>query len=533
MMVGLRPLLWPGVLALVASPGLAVLALAALLEAAPLGETGRLLDRYALHVLSFTVLQATLSTVLSLVFAVPLARALARRPVFPGRGIVIRLFGIPLVLPAIVAVFGVVAVWGQNGAVNATLGTVGMERFGPIYGLEGILIAHTFFNIPLAVRLLLPVWESIPGETWRLAAQLGMSSWPIFRLIEWPRIAEVLPGIAMLAFLLTFSSFTVVLALGGGPGAATLEVAIYQALRLDFDIVRAVFLAVLQVVICGTVAIVLFRFARFSLSEAGAGRVARRPDSHGRLGRIGDALMIAAGIFWVGAPLAAVAISGLAGPLVDVLARQDVWLAALRSVVVGLGAGFVAVTVGLLLGATTCDLAMRRHRRRLADVLEIAGSQTLIVSPVVLGAGLFVLLLGHVRVFDWALPLAALVNGLVCVPYVLRLVSPVLRRTAAHHDRLCASLGLAGIRRIVWLEGPLALRPLATTLALATALAAGDLTAIALFGTEREATLALLLYRALGSYRMDEAAVIALFLVLVCLAIFVAIEGLGRVAART
>ena len=269
MMVGLRPLLWPGALALVASPGLAVLALVALLEAAPLGESGRLLDRYALHVLAFTVLQATLSTVLSLVFAVPVARALARRPSFPGRGIVIRLFGIPLVLPAIVAVFGVVAVWGQNGAVNAALGTVGMERFGPIYGLEGILIAHTFFNIPLAVRLLLPVWESIPGETWRLAGQLGMTSWPIFRLIEWPRIAEVLPGIAMLAFLLTFSSFTVVLALGGGPGAATLEVAIYQALRLDFDIVRAVFLAVLQVVICGTIAIVLFRFARFSLSEAG------------------------------------------------------------------------------------------------------------------------------------------------------------------------------------------------------------------------------------------------------------------------
>ncbi len=532
MMVGYRPLLWPGVAALVASPGLAVVAVLALLDAAPGLVPGRIFDRYALHVLEFTILQAALSTGLSLAFAIPLTRALARRPAFPGRAIVIRFFGVPLVLPAIVVVFGIVAVWGQNGAISQALRSAGISGPGPIYGLEGILIAHTFFNVPLAVRLLLPVWESIPGETWRLAGQLGMTSWPIFRLIEWPRLAETLSGTAMLIFLLCFSSFTVVLALGGGPGAATLEVAIYQALRLDFDIVRAVFLAFLQVAVCGAVALALFRYARTSASEPSEGRIVQRPDSLDRTSRCVDGLWITGGILWVGSPLAAVVVSGLGGPLSDVLMRQDVWLAAMRSVLVGFGAGVLSVVFGVLLGLTTRDLAVRARRPRLADRLEIAGSQTLIVSPVVLGAGLFVLLLPLVPVFDWALPLAALVNGLVAVPYVLRLVSPALRRTAEHHDRLCASIGLSGIRRIAWLEGPVLLRPLATALALASALATGDLTAIALFGTEREATLALLLYRALGSYRMDEAAVMALLLVVVCLAVFVVIEGLGRVASR-
>jgi thiamine transport system permease protein len=118
-----------------------------------------------------------------------------------------------------------------------------------------------------------------------------------------------------------------------------------------------------------------------------------------------------------------------------------------------------------------------------------------------------------------------LVNGIVAVPYVLRILAPTLRRTAEHHDRLCASLGLRGWSRIRHLEWPASRRGIATAWALASALATGDLTAIALFGTQRDATLSLMLYRALGSYRMDEAAVLALLLVSLCLAVFVVIEG--------
>ncbi|CAK8744010.1 hypothetical protein SODG_007138 [Sodalis praecaptivus] len=52
------------------------------------------------------------------------------------------------------------------------------------YGLSGILLAHVFFNLPLATRLLLQAFESIPVEQRQLAAQLGMSAGPFFRLVE-------------------------------------------------------------------------------------------------------------------------------------------------------------------------------------------------------------------------------------------------------------------------------------------------------------------------------------------------------------
>jgi len=170
------PALLPGALALA---GLALLvggALWALLAAAPAGAAAGVWgDAYLGRVVMFTLWQATLSALLAVGLAVAVARALARRAAFPGRGLLLRLFGLPLVIPVIVAVLGMVAVYGQNGLINRLLAGLGLPTGQFLYGLSGILIAHVFFNMPLATRLLLYAWQAVPGETWRLASQLGMS----------------------------------------------------------------------------------------------------------------------------------------------------------------------------------------------------------------------------------------------------------------------------------------------------------------------------------------------------------------------
>ncbi len=94
--------------------------------------------------------------------------------------------------------------------------SAGNGEFSP-YGLQGILLAHVFFNMPMATRLLLQALENIPGEQRQIAAQLGMRGYAFFRLVEWPWLRRHIPAVAALIFMLCFASFATVLSLGGGP----------------------------------------------------------------------------------------------------------------------------------------------------------------------------------------------------------------------------------------------------------------------------------------------------------------------------
>src|SRR5262249_34017792 len=223
--------------------------LAALLGAAPIDLVSILDDRYVRHVLLFTTLQAALSALLSVGIALPVARALARRTTFPGRTLLLRLFGLPMVMPAIVAVFAIVALYGESGWLHRLAAGLGLPLGSFLYGLGGILIAHVFFNMPFAARTLLAALEAVPGGSWRLASPLGMGSAQVFRLIEWPALRAAVASTVGLVFMLCFASFAVTLTLGGGPAWASLEAAIYQALRYDFDPPRAALLALLQLAI--------------------------------------------------------------------------------------------------------------------------------------------------------------------------------------------------------------------------------------------------------------------------------------------
>src|SRR5690606_421813 len=225
-------------------------------------------DPYLVRIAWFTLWQAALSTALSVVPAVFVARALSRHPAFPGRALILRLFALPLALPAIVVALGILALLGRAGYLAMPLTALTGGTWPGIYGLSGILVAHVFFNLPLATRFFLEALDTLPADQWRLASQLGMGPTASLRLIEWPALRSALPGTAGLVFMLCIPSFPIVLTLGGGPAATTLEVAIYQALRFDFDPARAVTFTVLQIALTALVMLVLTRLGANAALDA-------------------------------------------------------------------------------------------------------------------------------------------------------------------------------------------------------------------------------------------------------------------------
>ncbi|MGY6707728.1 MAG: thiamine/thiamine pyrophosphate ABC transporter permease [Rhizobiaceae bacterium] len=488
-------------------------------------------DGYMVRVARFTLWQATLSTLLSIVPALFVARALARHPRFPGRSMILRLFGVPLALPALVAALGVLALYGRAGYFAEPLGWLYGGQWPGIYGLSGILIAHVFFNMPLATRLFLHAIETIPADQWRLSAQLGMNARASFRLLEWPVLRASLPGVAALVFMLCITSFTIVLLLGGGPRATTLEVAIYQALRFDFDPARAVALVALQVVLVATSVFLIARLGADVAADRGLPVAPSRPTLARPMEKAVNVTLITAALVFVAGPMAAIAAAGLQADLARLAADPAVHAATVTSLAL---AGMAAIlSVALSFCMVSARNALRQQRGpQTASLLEKAlgdwAAFVLIVPPIVIGAGWFILLRQTGQLFALAPVMVVAVNAVMAIPFAIRAIRPAYDAAAARHDRLAASLGIAGFSRWRLVDWPVLRRPLLTAFAFAMALSLGDLGVIALFGSDAVQTLPYLLLQRMGAYRTADAAGLALFLGILCLLLMMLADARGR-----
>lgn len=487
---------------------------------------GIISDPYILRVLRFTLLQAALSTLLSVLLALPVARALARQPNFSGRIWIIRLMAVPMGLPVLIGALGLIGIWGRQGLLNTALLKLGLSEPVSIYGLTGILLAHVFFNLPLACRLMLAGLERLPSEYWLMASNLGMRPRAVFRFIEWPAIRGLIPGISGLIFMLCATSFTLVLTLGGGPAATTIEVAIYQSLRFDFDPGRAVALSLLQITLTGLI-LGAMSFLPASRDEGlTAGRHSMRFDGRMPMAKLSDGLLLVLATAFLLSPLLSVLVAGLRADLPKLVGEPVFWQAAAMSCGISLSAATLALVVSAALirarQTISADKRSRRGSRALYAATGGASSMVLLAPPVVLATGWFMALrpFGDASVF--APVLVVLINMLMALPFVMRVLEPAYlvhqRRTA----RLAASLGLTGLARLRLIDWPGLRKPLLTALSFAMALSLGDLGAVALFGSDGFVTLPWLVYSRMGSYRTNDADGLALILGLICLLLTIA-----------
>jgi len=197
--------------------------------------------------LSFTLGQAALSTLLTLIIGLPGAWLFARFT-FPGKRTLKILTTLPFILPTVVVAAGFNAMMGPRGWVNLGLMTLFNLSSPPIQFLNSfaaILIAHIFYNTSIIIRVVSSAWSQQNIRLRHAAQVLGASPWRTFREVTLPLLKPSILAATFLVFLFNFTSFGVVLMLGG-PRFATLEVEIYvQALHL-LNLPLASILSILQ-----------------------------------------------------------------------------------------------------------------------------------------------------------------------------------------------------------------------------------------------------------------------------------------------
>jgi len=472
------------------------------------------------HLLRMTSIQAGLTTLLSISVGTALAWALNRLR-FPGRDLVVGLFASAIVTPGMVVAFGLLAVWGRNGWINQTsLALFGFPLGNPAFGLSGILLAHVILDGAFAARIMLARLDAIPVGKLKTGQSLALTAWQRFTILDWPAMRSTVPGLAAIIFLIAFTSFPIVLLLGGGPANQTLEVAIYSAVRLDFDLVGAVRLALTQIAVCSGV---ILMAAALTPIPTSFGPSAAPSWRDGTTARWLQAIVLLICTIGFVLPLTAVLSDGLTTGLGRVLTQPAFWWATLSSFTIGIASA--VLTLGLALGLALGRAATANGLMR--TLLGMPAFAYLAVPAIVLSLGFFLL----VRSLGIAPAMAApavviLANSLLALPFAMATLGPPLEAIARTRGKLVRTLGLSGWRQFIAVEYPLLGKDVGVMLALAFCFSLGDLGVIALFGTQDFQTLPLMMFRALGAYRSNDAAAIAAILLIGTIVAFVGLPKL-------
>jgi len=200
-------------------------------------EAGSL--RIAYDAVRFTFYQAALSTILTFILGLPSAVLFARFD-FRGKSFLRALTAVPFMLPTVVVAAALNSLLGPQGWLSLIFPNTTFQFTGT---LTAILVAHVFYNTTIIIRIVGNALARLDPKLGQAARTLGADSVRVWWNVTLPLLRPSLLAAALLVFLFDFTSFGVILLLGG-TNFSTLEVEIYiRVLRLP-NLSLAAFLSV-------------------------------------------------------------------------------------------------------------------------------------------------------------------------------------------------------------------------------------------------------------------------------------------------
>ncbi len=493
-------------------------------------------EPYFGRALWFTTWQATASTALTLALGMPAAFVFARYR-FPGKSLLRSLTTIPFVMPAMVVATAFTALLGPRGLINSRL-MDWLDLSQPPIRLQQtiwlILLAHAFYNTTVIVRIVGGFWANLDPRLSEAGRVLGGGRARVFREITLPLLLPSVAAASLLVFLFCFTSFGVILVLGG-PRFATLEVEIYRQAVTLFRLPEAAAISLAQMILTFVVMAVYTRAqgrAALPLNLRPAASTAVLPNTLGRAALV--AATVVGLLLFLVAPLVALAGRSLAA---DNLLRyyQELFVnrtgsiffvppvTAIRNSLI-----FALLTTGLalLLGTPTAFM-LARTRGRFGRLLDPVVLLPLGTSAVTLGFG-YLLALGRPPLNLRASPvLVPIAHTLVAFPFVVRTLLPVWRGLNPAWREAAAVLGASPWR--VWreVELPIIARALLVAAIFAFTMSMGEFGATLLIARPEYPTMPLVIFRLLGqpgALNYGQALAMSTLLMLVCAAGFLLIE---------
>lgn len=494
---------------------------------------------YYRNTLWFTVWQAVLSTALTLALALPSAYVFTRYQ-FRGKTLFLSLATLPFVLPTVVVAAAFTALIGPRGILNTALMPLLHLETPPIQldrTLTIILIVHVFYNYAVALRIITGFWANQNPRIEEAARVLGARGWRLWWEVRLPLLRPAITAATVLVFIFTFTSFGVVLILGG-PRFATLEVEIYRQARDLFNLPVAAALSLVQIGLMFSMMVVYTRLQRRMATDiTRAENVARKPQNRREKAFVVGTLGFMAVMLFT--PLLALFIRSFTAGTdgITFAYYQQLTVNARGSVLfvppaqaIGNSLIFACVTtiLSLSLGLMTAYLLARRGSG-LTRWLDPLFMLPLATSAVTLGFGYIIALDEpplNLRASAVLIPLA---HTLVAMPFVVRSVLPALRAIQPSIQEAARVLG-ASPWKVWWLvDMPLISRGLIVGATFAFTVSMGEFGASLFVARPDTPTIPIVIFRLLGqpgASNYGQALAMSVLLMLVSAVGFVLIERL-------
>jgi len=502
--------------------------------------------RLVLHTLLFTVYQAGLSTLITLAIGIPAAYLLARFK-FPAKSLLRALTAVPFMLPTVVVAAGFNALLGPRGLANLALMQVfglGTPPVAFVGTLGAILLAHVFYNTTIVIRIVGNALSRLDPRLEQAARSLGADSPRLWWRVNLPLLRPSLLAASLLVFLFDFTSFGVILLLGG-PAFATLEVQIYVQSLYFLNLPLAALLASIQLACTLAFSIlytrVLFRSLVPTAPRSADGNLRQAKSLREKLFVWGMVFLVSS-LFVL--PMLALPIRSVsrldaergqrsgfqAGFTTEyytelfVNRRNSIsYVPPVRAVLDSLGYAAVTVILSLAMGFPAASALARPGR--LEKFLDPILILPLGASAVTLGLG-FIVSFGRWLTFPWLVPLA---HTLVALPFVIRTLQPALASIPARLRQAAASLGASPFRTWQTVDWPILRRATLSAATFAFTISLGEFGATALLSRPDYPTIPIAIYRFLsqpGGLNYGQALAMATLLMAVATAGILLIERL-------
>jgi len=497
-----------------------------------------LTDSYTLSVLSFTLKEAFVSALVTLIIGFPGAYLVSHYD-FKFKKFLMSLTTVPFVLPSVLVALGFMILFGGNGILNTTLSFIlGKDVELPlIYSFAGIILVHSFYNFPIVLRIVASSWEGVSEEYSYVAKSLGASNFITFLRVSLPLLLPSILSSFSLVFIFCFLSFVIILTIGGAQFATT-EVAIYMYYNTFSDFRMGSMLAIVQAVLLSAFVLLYLKGEDFSYSG-----IIKRTFSYVKL-KWNRFLIVFSSMYFIIvflliiAPMIVIIVNAFSGSVASGFSLSNfkeafggsydyiTGVSPFRVIANSLFFGLATIFLSVLLAVPAAYYF--KAKPRLKNFLVPLFMLPILLSPLTIALSYIVAfqsVLNKMQ-FNWFFIVVS--HTLIAFPFVLRTIMPVIESTSTDFIFAARSLGSNRFKTFHTVDINLIKKPLISASIFAFAISMGEFGATLMLFRQENTTIPVALYRLMSGRHFGAASAMGALLLLISLLSFALIDSLNK-----